>query len=306
MLVEQKEADKAADIIQEVQIETYGTIDKKEKLDYILYQMWIMLEKKDYVRTYIIGKKIDPPHLNEKGLEEQKINYYRLMVLYYLHEKLHLEIAHAYKKMYDTLKENVELETKLKLKQLAFENYIWFLLLAPYSNAKVDFLGITQEFYKKELEANPVLDEHIKGFIRNEVMPLHPDKLWKTVAEFEPFRRTNPIENAELHFDRLQKEIVHHNLKVVEMYYSRITMARLAELNNVGLDFLEAEISDMVCNSWLRAKIDRIQGIVDFRRQMQPHDFMNDWSNDIKSLLSLVEETCHLINREHVIHTKGS
>ena len=69
MLLEQKEYNKAADIIQEVQIETYGSIDKKDKLDYILYQVWIMLLNKDYVRMFLISKKIDPPHLNDKGLE---------------------------------------------------------------------------------------------------------------------------------------------------------------------------------------------------------------------------------------------
>ena len=262
-----------------------------------------MLLKKDYVRTYIISKKIDPPHLNEKGLEEQKIQYYKLMILYYLHEKLHMNIAQAYKTIYDTLRDTSALEEKMKFKKTAFDNYVWFLLLAPYANDKVDFLNITQKFYKKELEANPVLDEQVEAFLVNEVIPLHSDKLWEKAKDYEPFRRPG-VENAELHFERLQKELVHHNLKVIEMYYTRIRMDRLAALNNVSIDVVETEISDMVSNGRLRAKIDRIEGIVDFRRQMQPHDFMNDWSSDVKSLLELVEETCHLINREHVIHTK--
>ena len=304
MLIEDKLFDKAADVIQEVQIETYGSLEKKEKLDYILYQVWVMLLKKDYVRTYIISKKVDPPHLNEKGLEEQKIQYYKLMVLYYLHEKMHMNIARAYKTIYDTLKENDGLEEKMKLKKSAFENYVLFLLLSPYSNEKVDFLNITQKFYKKELEANAILNEHVKGFLTNEVVPLFTDKLWQQVGGYEPFRK-DAMENVELHFTALQRGIIHHNLKVVEMYYTRITMVRLAALNNVSVEAAEDEISDLVCNGLLRAKIDRIIGIVDFRRQMQPHDFMNEWSGDVKSLLNLVEETCHLINREHVIHTKG-
>eukprot|EP01022_Parablepharisma_sp_SALTPOND_P033427 TRINITY_DN88700_c1_g1_i1.p1 TRINITY_DN88700_c1_g1~~TRINITY_DN88700_c1_g1_i1.p1 ORF type:complete len:307 (-),score=65.16 TRINITY_DN88700_c1_g1_i1:86-1006(-) len=304
MLIEQNEIDKAADVIQEVQIETYGSIEKKEKLDYILYQVWVMMIKKDYVRTYIISKKIDPPHLNEKGLEEQKIQYYKLMILYYVHEKAHMNVARAFKAIYDTLKEGSVSEDKMRMKKSAFENYVLFLMLAPYSNEKVDFLNITQKFYKKELEANPVLDEYVRGFLTNEVMPLYSDKLWQQVGGYEPFRK-DEMENAELHFKALQRGIIHHNLKVVEMYYIRITMARLAVLNNVTVEVVEDEISELVCNGLLRAKIDRILGVVDFRRQMQPHDFMNDWSGDVKSLLNLVEETCHLINREHVIHTKG-
>eukprot|EP00829_Urostomides_striatus_P007275 TRINITY_DN1803_c0_g1_i1.p2 TRINITY_DN1803_c0_g1~~TRINITY_DN1803_c0_g1_i1.p2 ORF type:complete len:343 (+),score=66.12 TRINITY_DN1803_c0_g1_i1:102-1130(+) len=304
MLMENKDIEKAADIIQEVQIETYGSIEKKEKLDYLLYQVWIMLVKKDYVRTYILGKKIDPPHLNEKGLEDQKIKYYQLMILYYLHESMYLEIALAYKTIYDCLRDNAPIEEKLKIKQVAFENFVWFLLLAPYTNHKIDLLQIANNFYKRELEANPGLDFHIQAFLTNEVIPLYSPKLWDEIKNFEPFRKTEGIEHPEAHFDCLQKEIIHHNLKVVEMFYTRITLKRLAELCNVNPDLVETEIAEMVCNGRLRAKIDRILGIVDFRRQMQPHDYLNDWSFDIKTLLGLVEETCHLINREHVVHTK--
>lgn len=60
----------------------------------------------------------------------------------------------------------------------------------------------------------------------------------------------------------------------------------------------------MVINNLLKAKIDRIEKIVDFRGQMQPNDYLNDWASDIKKLLFIVEDTCHLINREHVIHQK--
>ena len=50
----------AAMIMQEVQVETYGSMDKREKLEFILYQMKIMLKKNDFVRLYIISKKINP------------------------------------------------------------------------------------------------------------------------------------------------------------------------------------------------------------------------------------------------------
>ena len=48
----------AADVILEVQVETYGSMQKEEKLDYILYQMRLVLDLKDFVRTQIILKKI--------------------------------------------------------------------------------------------------------------------------------------------------------------------------------------------------------------------------------------------------------
>lgn len=304
MIIENNDLEKASEIIQEVQIETYGAIDKKEKIDYILYQVSVMLLKKDFVRTYILTKKIDPLHLNDKGLEQQKIKYYQLVIQYYLHEKMYQEVANSFKVLYDTLRDHADMEEKYKLKQTAFCNYILFLLLSPYSNQKVDFLNISERFYKKELEAIPLLNEAVRGFLTKEVIPLHPEKLWENFQLYEPFSKTSIMPNTAFHFECLQKEIIHHNLKVVEGYYSRITMKRLAELCNASPEAVETEIAEMVYDGRMRAKIDRIQGIIDFRRQMQPHDCMNDWGADIKTLLELVEETCHLINRENVIHGK--
>lgn len=224
LLLERKEGDKAADTIQEVQIETYGSLERKEKLDFILFQIWIMYSKEDFVRMYIISKKIDPPHLNEKGLEEQKVKYYQLMILYYLHEGLFMEIAQSYKTIYDTLAANKELEEKLKIKLKAYENFVWFLLISPYTNQKIDMLQNTKKFDIKQLEANPRLYQFLVAFLTEEIMPIVPDKLFEEVKTYEPFMPGGPLPNTDTHFKFLQKEFIQKDLKVVEKYYTRISM----------------------------------------------------------------------------------
>ena len=49
----------AATIMQDLQIETYGSLDKKEKVELLLEQMRLCLAKNDYIRTQIISKKIN-------------------------------------------------------------------------------------------------------------------------------------------------------------------------------------------------------------------------------------------------------
>jgi hypothetical protein len=49
----------AADVLQEVAVETYGALDKKEKADFILEQVRLTLLKKDYVRALIQSRKIN-------------------------------------------------------------------------------------------------------------------------------------------------------------------------------------------------------------------------------------------------------
>lgn len=55
---DEKKITEAADILQELQVETFGSMDKREKTDFILEQMRLCLAKLDYQRVLIISKKI--------------------------------------------------------------------------------------------------------------------------------------------------------------------------------------------------------------------------------------------------------
>ena len=65
----------------------------------------------------------------------------------------------------------------------------------------------------------------------------------------------------------------------------------------------EKEIGDMVVNKRLHAKINRMKGIVVFQQKTKfTNDALNDWNYDIRHMLDKIEQTCHLINREKVVH----
>jgi len=49
----------AADILQELQVETYGSMERREKVEFILEQMRLCMLKKDYTRAQIISRKIN-------------------------------------------------------------------------------------------------------------------------------------------------------------------------------------------------------------------------------------------------------
>jgi len=69
----------AANIIQELQVETYGSMKKQEKVELILEQMRLCLAKKDYIRTQIISKKINTKFFDDDKSEIQqlKLKYYK-------------------------------------------------------------------------------------------------------------------------------------------------------------------------------------------------------------------------------------
>lgn len=67
--------------------------------------MRILISKGDYIRTLIVGNKINRRHLNDAGLERQKIQFYRYMIQYYNEEKQFIDVSKSYKTLYDFVKE---------------------------------------------------------------------------------------------------------------------------------------------------------------------------------------------------------
>lgn len=91
--------DAACDIIQDVHVETYGSLTKKEKAEYILEQMRVTLVKKDYIRALIHSRKMNTKTLEEVGFASVKIKFYTMLVEYYSVERNAWEICQAYYKV---------------------------------------------------------------------------------------------------------------------------------------------------------------------------------------------------------------
>jgi len=92
---------------------------------------------------------------------------------------------------------------------------------------------------------------------------------------------------------------------VIEKYYSKINISTLSKLIGVPEDRAELEIGDMVVNKRIQAKINRLEWQVSFKKKNQDtNGMLGDWNSDVKILLTKVEETCLLINREKIIHAK--
>lgn len=67
---------------------------------------------------------------------------------------------------------------------------------------------------------------------------------------------------------------------------------------------LEREISVMVSEGAVYAKIDRPKDIVRFAAPKNPEAVLSDWARDIDKLLHLVETTTHLIDKENMVKSK--
>merc|ERR1712039_417023 len=150
------------------------------------------------------------------------------------------------------------------------------------------------------LDKVPVIKQLVKIFIRKELVkwPLAEAAELQTHAAFQE----SPHEGGAARWDMLRKRVMQKNIKVVSEYYEQIHSARLCELIGLSDKEAEVELSELVCSKFVFAKIDRPAGTIKFGRKQTYTDRLNDWSGSISKMLDLVENSCHMIQKEQMVH----
>ncbi|KAE9610255.1 putative proteasome component (PCI) domain, 26S Proteasome non-ATPase regulatory subunit 12 [Lupinus albus] len=307
----------AADLMQEVAVETFGAMAKTEKIAFILEQVRLCLDRQDYVRAQILSRKISPrvfdanaskekkkakegdniveePAADIPTLLELKRIYYELMIRYYSHNNDYLEICRCYKSIYDipSVKEN-SAEWIPILRKIC-----WYLVLAPHDPMQSSLLNSTLE--DKNLSEIPNFKLLLKQIVTMEVIQW--TTLWDAYkTEFENENISGKSLGKEAAED-LRQRIIEHNILVVSKYYARITLKRLADLLCLSVQEAEKHLSEMVVSKALVAKIDRPMGIVSFQTVKDSNDILNSWAANLEKLLDLVEKSCHQIHKETMVH----
>ena len=308
--------DEAAKLIQDVQIEAFGSLENDYKIEYILFQMQVLLEKGDYIRTLIISNKIKRNHLDDEGIELYKIRFFNLMIKYHIHEKQFLDVSKCYKILYDFVKSindklvEVEkngkeikpkiLENFIQIKkdnnlELLFQNYVLFLAICPPELETKNMLNELKIKYKKQLDIDPNILYIVEKRLSDDIIIIN-DGLFKKYQNYEIF-----VKNQDL-IKLFRKYWIQHNLSLFEKFFSKIHLNRISQMTSVSCDEIESEIADMVVNNYIFAKINRIEKIVNFRKKTDHHDVLDNFNYDMDNMLKKVEETCHLINKEYLKH----
>jgi 26S proteasome regulatory subunit N5 len=296
MLEADGKPEEAANLLQEVQVETCGTMERREKAEYILEQMRLVLQKKDFVRLQIISRKINPKLIDAEDFQDIKLTYYDYVIKLHLHEAKYLDVAKSYYALYGT---KIVQDDEPKWKD-NLECYILYLVTAPYDNEAVDLLNKVDAIEKKKLEKIPVFNDLVKSFLTTEIIPwpLASEKDLKAHKVFSD----SPHPGGATRWEKFHKRVVQHNLKVVSTYYTRINMSRLSEMLNLPVDELEQATSDFVTSKFLYARIDRPAGILTFGAKKTAEERLNGYQADINKLLNLIEDSCHLIQKENMVH----
>lgn len=281
----------AADVLQEVHVETYGSLSKKEKVEFILEQLRLTLGKQDFVRAAIVAGKVNRKHLQDGTMDDYKVRFFTLLATLHRQEKNAFELVKDYFAIYSTLLKDHEAGWKE-----ALQATVLFLALSPYGNEQQDMLNrVSQD---PNLEKLPACQTTIQMLLKKEIInyPLPHQQELESLPSFQE----GDDGLAQHWHDMFHRRIIQHNVRVAALYYTKIHGSRLAQLLQLEPTRLEQEIAAMVSEGSVYAKIDRPADIVRFQAKQTADSILSDWAGDIDKLLHLVETTTHLIHKEQM------
>ncbi|KAI9927955.1 hypothetical protein ASPWEDRAFT_42105 [Aspergillus wentii DTO 134E9] len=323
----------AADILCELQVETFGSMTRREKTEFILEQVSLCIERGDWTQATILSRKINKRYFNRKpkktpeqieklkkeaeerektrgpdeapmevddDVTDLKLRYYEQQIVLSNHDYKYLEVCKHYREVLDT--ESVENNPEQLRAVLA--RIVYYIVLSPYDNEQSDLLHRIQQ--DSRLSVVPMESRLVKMFTIHELMR------WPVVAEqFGPHLCDTDVFDAKpaqstddqrhKRWQDFRKRVIEHNVRVVAKYYTRIQMGRLTELLDLTEEETEKYISELVMLKTIYAKIDRPARLISFSKPRDADDVLNEWSSDMKSLLGLLERIDHLITKEEMM-----
>lgn len=312
MLYAQNKLHEAANALQDLAVETFGSMDRREKAEFILEQMRLNFERNDLAKMAIVSKKINTKLFENAKHQDLKLRYYGLMVEYALREDKFLDICKYYREILDT--EEVKADEERKKEVL--RNVVVFCALAKYDNEQSDLMARVEAM--DELELVPEHRNLLKCFTTPELMrwpgieTLYGPMLRQSAtfspsppASTKPHAQDAVVKDGNHRWEELHKRVVEHNIRVISRYYTRITLTRLSQLLDLSPSQSEAALADLVSAGTIFAKMDRPAGLVNFEKRKSNADVLNDWSADMNKLMSTVEKVTHLVEKEWAIHRAG-
>lgn len=329
---EQGDIKAATDILTELQVETFGSMSRREKTEFILEQVALCIQNDDWVQAGILSRKIttryfarkpkktpeqiekenkarqekekarsadDPPVEKDDDVTDLKLRYYEQQITLAKHEDKYLEVCKHYRQVLDT--ESVE--NNPEQLHAVLQRVIYFVLLAPYDNEQSDLLHrIQQDSRNAEIPKDAAL---LKQFTIPELMrwPMVEEQYGQHLTGTDIFSKTADSKDPKAHtrYEALRHRVIEHNVRVVAKYYTRITFPRLTELLDLSEEETEKYISDLVTKKTVYARIDRPARVVSFEVKRGPDEVLDEWGSSMKGLLGLLERVGHLMQREEMM-----
>lgn len=306
--------EKACEILCDLQVETYSLMPFSDKIEYILQQIKLTLQKGDYNQGRILSRKILLKTLKgfEKA-EQYKLEYLQFLIQIDTFEKEYLSIVKNSLLLIelDVIKQQHDKYAKI------LTSIVYYIILSPFDNLQSDLIHKIKSDPEHQFSKNidPQVFKLLETFTTNEL--IH----WSNIESSYKvkFFDQSPEIFTEANYKNLQKRIIEHNLRIINKYYQCIKIDRLAYLLQLDTSQLEVYVSELVNKGMISAKINRPEGIIRFENfeQTNSHssgtstiessnknvnELLNNWCYDVDKLLEEIDVIGHLINKEEMLN----
>jgi len=286
----------AAEVVKDLQVETYGSIERRQKIIYILEQMRVFLACQD--PFFFVRAKIRSNHIGQKSLAQfadLSLTFHKYVLEIHHQEEEYHAMAKSFLKVRD-------LGDNQKEKDGATTEAVMACVLAPYTEEQHKLLFTLYD--DPTIKDISVCKKLLQQFTTYELIdwPLADDQL-RTFAE--GFQFSTQYGDSDDIVEKLRTRTVQHNIRVVARYYTEIQMSRLTEFLKVDTEQMERYLSEMVVAGDVHAKIDRVDQSIRFGKKAKAQEIVTEWGENLDQLVHLIENTCHEIQRENMV-TEGN
>lgn len=174
MREEDGDVNSACEEIQDVHVETYGSLSKLEKCAYINEQVRLNLKNNDYIRAKIHSRKMNRKTIDEKAFADIKFKYYSLMIDYHLHERETRDLALSFEKLFEINSDSTfEEEARWKAAISDLETALILFVVSPLSADRTASLAniLNNPTWARHLEASPLASELLRLFTTDLIIP---------------------------------------------------------------------------------------------------------------------------------------
>ncbi|EYB81661.1 hypothetical protein Y032_0377g260 [Ancylostoma ceylanicum] len=293
--------EEATNLILELQVETYGSMEIKEKVEFLLEQMRLTVARADYIRASIISNKISTKFFNsdKEDVQDLKLRFYNLMITIGLQDSKYLEVCRHYRAIFDTPKIAKDHDKSRMVLKCA----VIYCLLAPHTNEQWDLLN--RIAIMRELELVPDYKALVELFINQEliswknVIVRHYEKILKKARGTGIFDG----KDGEKRWKDLHMRVGEHNMRMISKYYTQITFDRLAELLDFPLNDMESFLCNLIVTGAITdAKIHRPSRVVNLRARKANLEQLDQWASNVHKLTETLNKVSHLILKEQMVH----
>ena len=89
----QGKIDEATDLLCSLQVETFGSMEMKEKIGFIIEQMELSILRGDFSQATVLSRKILKKTFKNEEYESLKLEYFNLLIRIGLHKRDYLQVA---------------------------------------------------------------------------------------------------------------------------------------------------------------------------------------------------------------------